>query len=531
MVPFPMPPSDISAGQSPSLHAHSPAPESVDAAASKRSVYHVNVINSYSITHWHIVKQAAGFSGGTTRTYRRHPKKDPNAPEKWRSAYQLFRDDVNRELHGQDIPFSDMSKIHSKRWAELSEDLRVKYFEQSNRDKEEYLRKMAAYEQTLEYKQYGEYLHNFYKQDSTVNRVGRPKGTRSSASKGKDPTNKGHLADPDEDFKSSCAFASLLQPHHPQGLHIGSEEMLHSAVQQWARGQAYNEQASDMLMDETNQRIVRLKHIIPPLLAHSRGTVQVSELQGDQLQEFYKAGCELASIGEWLYQRQFPFLPTIFPDLQHELPLIQGIVQMSRVAEDMYRLLQSAPELSTSLGEMTTQYEDIVRTKRLMYREILAQDGLASQRDQTNTTIYRGKQLESRALRLAQACEGILKLLSFTKTIITIDSTLFDAQNLRNDLCTQPVFIALQALAASLVEMSWTLAEFLAAFRLDGRFLTPSGSTVLFVYVVVKFAKKVVHFGGSKVVSRPDIQRSMRQLQCFLGSLDGSRTSGTVSVY
>ncbi|KAJ2547669.1 hypothetical protein EV175_005127 [Coemansia sp. RSA 1933] len=101
------------------------------------------------------------------RTYRRHPKKDPNAPEKWRSAYQLFRDDVNRELHGQDIPFSDMSKIHSKRWSELSKELSAKYFEQSNRDKEEYLRKMAAYELTLEYKQYIEYLHNFYKQDST----------------------------------------------------------------------------------------------------------------------------------------------------------------------------------------------------------------------------------------------------------------------------------------------------------------------------------------------------------------------------
>ncbi|KAJ1801561.1 hypothetical protein LPJ59_000182 [Coemansia sp. RSA 2399] len=104
------------------------------------------------------------------RTYRRHPKKDPNAPEKWRSAYQLFRDDVNRELHGQDIPFSDMSKIHSRRWSELSKDLSVRYFEQSNRDKEDYLRKMAAYELTLEYKQYVEYLHNFYKQDSTVNR-------------------------------------------------------------------------------------------------------------------------------------------------------------------------------------------------------------------------------------------------------------------------------------------------------------------------------------------------------------------------
>ncbi|KAJ2623221.1 hypothetical protein GGI25_000988 [Coemansia spiralis] len=44
---------------------------------------------------------------------------------------------------------------------------------------------MAVYEQTLEYKQYEEYLEKFFKQDSTVNRVGRPKGTRSSSSKGK----------------------------------------------------------------------------------------------------------------------------------------------------------------------------------------------------------------------------------------------------------------------------------------------------------------------------------------------------------
>ncbi|KAJ1993845.1 hypothetical protein EDC05_002006 [Coemansia umbellata] len=119
------------------------------------------------------------------RTYRRHPKKDPNAPEKWRSAYQLFRDDVNRELHGQDIPFSEMSKIHSKRWAELSPEMSEMYYQRSKSDKEEYLRKMAVYEQTLEYKQYEEYLEKFFKQDSTVNRVGRPKGTRSSSSKGK----------------------------------------------------------------------------------------------------------------------------------------------------------------------------------------------------------------------------------------------------------------------------------------------------------------------------------------------------------
>ncbi|KAJ1719141.1 hypothetical protein LPJ53_006041, partial [Coemansia erecta] len=121
------------------------------------------------------------------RTYRRHPKKDPNAPEKWRSAYQLFRDDINRELQGQDIPFSEMSKIHSRRWSELSDDKRNVYFQKSRRDKDEYVSKMAIYEQTPEFRQYNDYLEKFYQQESTVNRVGRPKGAKSSKGKGKGP--------------------------------------------------------------------------------------------------------------------------------------------------------------------------------------------------------------------------------------------------------------------------------------------------------------------------------------------------------
>ncbi|KAJ2080485.1 hypothetical protein H4R24_003051 [Coemansia sp. RSA 988] len=119
------------------------------------------------------------------RTYRRHPKKDPNAPEKWRSAYQLFRDDVNHELHGSDIPFSEMSKIHSKRWAELGDETREMYFQRSKSDKEEYLGNMAVYRQTPEFKQYEEYLEKFYQQESAVNRVGRPRGARSVRGKGR----------------------------------------------------------------------------------------------------------------------------------------------------------------------------------------------------------------------------------------------------------------------------------------------------------------------------------------------------------
>ncbi|PIA14991.1 hypothetical protein COEREDRAFT_93622 [Coemansia reversa NRRL 1564] len=128
------------------------------------------------------------------RTYRRHPKKDPNAPEKWRSAYQLFRDDVNHELYGNDIPFSEMSRIHSKRWAELGDETREMYFQRSKSDKKEYLGKMAVYRQTPEFKQYEEYLEKFYQQESAVNRVGRPRGARSVRSKGR-----GKGKDPESD--------------------------------------------------------------------------------------------------------------------------------------------------------------------------------------------------------------------------------------------------------------------------------------------------------------------------------------------
>ncbi|KAJ2521595.1 hypothetical protein GGI11_001967, partial [Coemansia sp. RSA 2049] len=293
----------------------------------------------------------------------------------------------------------------------------------------------------------------------------------------------GHISDLNEDNKNICVFTSLLGPIQPSSMYANSEEALHAAMQQWVHSQTYDARMSAMLVDEVDQRISRLKHIVPPLLAHARGAnvegQQSLALHGEGLQEFYKTGCELASIGEWLYHRRFPFLSAIFPELQRELPSLQGIVQISHVAEDMYRLIQSNLSLHGSICDISTQYEDTVRAKRLLYRE----------------------------------------------------HTLFDAQIHRNEFCTQPVFAALQALAASLVEMSWTLAEVLVAFRLEGRFLTPSGPMMLFVDVAVKFAKKITHFGGSMVVSRPHIQKHLKQMQCVLDRLDGSGTSGVASEY
>lgn len=157
-------------------------------------------------------KPQPGSSHSPKRTYRRHPKKDPNAPEKWRSAYQLFRDDVNHELNGQEIPFSEMSKIHSKRWAELSDERRNMYFEQSKKDKDRYLQRMEQYEQTLEYRQYEEYLEEFYKQDSTVNRVGRPKGARAAKTKDKEPEDDSTFMQATMPYEQDDH-----QPQHPEG--------------------------------------------------------------------------------------------------------------------------------------------------------------------------------------------------------------------------------------------------------------------------------------------------------------------------
>ncbi|KAJ2633202.1 hypothetical protein GGF44_003720, partial [Coemansia sp. RSA 1694] len=72
---------------------------------------------------------------------------------------------------------------------------------------------------------------------------------------------------------------------------------------------------------------------------------------------------------------------------------------------------------------------------------------------------YRGKQLSSRAMRLLAACESVLKILALAKAILVGDSTLsvFDlsvAIDYADDASA-----ALEALAASLVEFSWLLAE------------------------------------------------------------------------
>ncbi|KAJ2744687.1 hypothetical protein GGI20_002784, partial [Coemansia sp. BCRC 34301] len=73
------------------------------------------------------------------------------------------------------------------------------------------------------------------------------------------------------------------------------------------------------------------------------------------------------------------------------------------------------------------------------------------------------------------------------------------------------VLAALESLGASLVEVSWLLAETMAAFRADGQVANPSGTMVLFADFVVRFARRVIEFGGRLATS--DTHLRLHQIQ------------------
>ncbi|KAJ2050018.1 hypothetical protein H4S04_002860 [Coemansia sp. S16] len=137
----------------------------------------------------------------------------------------------------------------------------------------------------------------------------------------------------------------------------------------------------------------------------------------------------------------------------------------------------------------------------------------------SDTQHLQGKQLSSRAMRLLAACESILKLLSLVKAILVGNSmsSVFDL-NVRIDHADY-LSGALETLATSLVEFSWSLAEILAAFRADGQVANPSGTMVLFADSVAKFARRIAEFGGGSKAATTDTRLRLHQIQGCVNGL------------
>ncbi|KAJ2710807.1 hypothetical protein H4R19_003566 [Coemansia spiralis] len=422
-------------------------------------------------------------------------------------------------------------------------------------------------------------------------------------------------------------FARLLLPV-PLGVDIDG---LHAATRDWALGQA---QPPFELMAALNQRLARLHELVPAILDSMGCTGLRQPLSGDGLREFYRAAIEAADIGDWLYQQQFPLLLAAIPALGRAVPQLSGAIRVARISEDMHRLVQWVPaQMDMRLGELGSEYDELVGAKRALYGDILSQGGLAwramgvpidsalllrarqclaaltsqclarlsrtYERRAQSVSAYdkeemsadsllhtshqvlhaaaqcaalcgdsfaemaplvmfivsecatwavnrllprsgapdgaersatrpkqpaqlRGKQLESRALRQAQACESVLKLLVYARAILAPDGTSLEAA-LRPRRADPATAAACRSLAASLTDLAWSLAETLTAFHADGKAANPTGAFLLFVDLVAKFGRRVADLPGSRAAQHPEIRPRLHRMQGFARGFGSQR--------
>ncbi|CAG8440319.1 20685_t:CDS:2 [Rhizophagus irregularis] len=91
-------------------------------------------------------------NGSTKRKYKRHPKRDKNAPVKPLSAYVMFAHKVREEYAGQNISFPDMAKIVGDRWKNVRPEVKEAIENEAAKKKEEYQAELAVYKTTENWK-------------------------------------------------------------------------------------------------------------------------------------------------------------------------------------------------------------------------------------------------------------------------------------------------------------------------------------------------------------------------------------------
>jgi hypothetical protein len=98
----------------------------------------------------------------TIRPYQRHPRPDPNAPHKPKTAYVLFSEHVRQDPALSRSSFTDIAKETGKRWRELSHEERTIIWKTPAVEKlQDYKKELERYKQTEEYQSHQTYLERF----------------------------------------------------------------------------------------------------------------------------------------------------------------------------------------------------------------------------------------------------------------------------------------------------------------------------------------------------------------------------------
>ncbi|KAL8671429.1 MAG: hypothetical protein Q9168_004058 [Polycauliona sp. 1 TL-2023] len=93
--------------------------------------------------------------------YIRHPKSDPNAPQRPQSAYELFSSHVRIDLKEQSLSFTEQSKIAEKRWKDMSDSAKDSWTQATNEAWDKYEVDKIKYQGSSPYREYQEYLLKF----------------------------------------------------------------------------------------------------------------------------------------------------------------------------------------------------------------------------------------------------------------------------------------------------------------------------------------------------------------------------------
>ena len=98
----------------------------------------------------------------TTRPYRRHPRPDPNAPRKPKTAYVLFGEHVRQDPALSHSSFTEIAKETGKRWREMSHEERMIIWETPAAESlQSHRKELERYKQTENYESYQTYLERF----------------------------------------------------------------------------------------------------------------------------------------------------------------------------------------------------------------------------------------------------------------------------------------------------------------------------------------------------------------------------------
>ncbi|MBW0529358.1 hypothetical protein O181_069073 [Austropuccinia psidii MF-1] len=145
------------------------------------------------------------------RRYRRHPKPDPNAPEKPLSAYVMFSNTIREQLKGQQISFTEIARLVGDRWKNLDQTTKESFERRATEEKAHWSRLMTAYKTTHEHEQYRRYLVQFKEAQSRRSAISErnatcalSNGSENTSNEAFGPTRADDTSYEDEESEADC---------------------------------------------------------------------------------------------------------------------------------------------------------------------------------------------------------------------------------------------------------------------------------------------------------------------------------------